>query len=133
LTLPLVSPCMRLLIFSALILVLLSVPAMAADVTGTWTFSVDLENGQHGDPVFVLTQAGAKLTGSYNGPFGEQKVTGVVEGDTARFEVAASNEGGKVTLSYAAKIQGPDKMSGTMTRNLAGDSTPGKWTAVRKK
>jgi len=124
---------MRLLMSSALLFGLVSVPAMAADVSGTWAFSVDLENGQHGDPVFVLTQSGAKLAGTYNGPFGEQKVTGTVEGDTARFEVAGSNEGGKVTLTYAAKIEGRDKMSGTMTRNIAGDSTPGKWTALRKK
>ncbi len=124
---------MRLIILSALAVVLLCVPAMAADVTGTWTFSVDLENGQHGDPVFVLTQAGAKLTGTYNGPFGQQKVTGTIQGETARIEVSGSNDAGKVTLTYAAKIEGPDKMSGTMTRNVAGDSVPGKWTAVRKK
>ena len=112
---------------------LFAISAFAADLSGTWTFSVDLQNGQHGDPVFVLQQSAGKLTGTYNGPFGEQKVTGTVQGDTAKLEVTGSSEAGKVTLTYAAKIEGSDKMSGTMTRNIAGDVTPGKWSATRKK
>jgi hypothetical protein len=123
---------MRLLTLS-LLAICLGTLAFAADFSGTWTFSVNLENGQHGDPVFVLQQTNGKLSGTYNGPFGEQKVTGTVQGDTARLEVTGSSEAGKVTLSYTGKLEGPDKMSGTMTRNIAGDSTPGKWTATRKK
>jgi hypothetical protein len=122
---------MRLLILSSLLFVLAIVPAFAADLTGTWIGSVDLTNGQHGDPVFVLKQVDGKLSGTYTGPFGEQKVTGLLDGDTITLRVSASAEGGSVTLSYKGKIEA-GKLSGTMTRNINGDGTPGKWTAVKK-
>lgn len=122
---------MRLLVLSSLLFALAIVPASAADLTGTWIGSVDLANGQHGDPAFVLKQADGKLTGTYTGPFGEQKVKGTVEADTITLQVSASAEGGSVTLSYKGKIES-GRLSGTMTRSINGDGTPGKWTAVRK-
>lgn len=122
---------MRLLILSSILFTLAIFPAFAADLTGTWAGSVDLANGQHGDPVFVLKQVDGKLSGTYTGPFGEQKVTGTVDGDTITLQVSASAEGGSVTLSYKGKIEA-GKLSGTMTRNINGDGTPGKWTAVKK-
>jgi hypothetical protein len=122
---------MRTLILSSVLFALAIVPAFAADLTGTWIGSVDLENGQHGDPVFVLKQTDGKLAGTYTGPFGEQKVTGNVNGDVLTLQVSASADGGSVTLSYKGKLEG-GKLSGTMTRNINGDSTPGKWTATKK-
>jgi hypothetical protein len=110
-----------------------SLPASAADLSGSWKFSVDLESHEHGDPTFVLTQKDGKLAGTYNGPFGEQEVTGVVTGETAHLEVSAAGPGGSVKLTYEARIAGPNKMSGTMTRNVNGEKTPGKWTARRTK
>lgn len=117
----------------ALLLAPLSVPANASDLTGTWKFSVDLDTGEHGDPVFVIKQVNDQLTGTYQGPFGKQKVTGSVKGDAVMLEVAASGPEGSVKLSYTAKLEGSDKMSGTMMRNISGESTPGKWTATRSK
>jgi hypothetical protein len=35
----------------------MSAPASASDLTRTWKFSVDLNNGEHGEPLFVLKQA----------------------------------------------------------------------------
>jgi hypothetical protein len=119
------------LLTAGLMLLALAVPTFAADLSGTWAGSVDLANGQHGDPVFVLKQVDGKLSGTYTGPFGEQKVTGKIDGDTITLQVSASADGGSVTLSYNGKIEG-GKLSGTMTRTINGDGTPGKWTAVRK-
>jgi len=102
-------------------------------LTGTWKVSVDLDNGEHGEPVFVLKQVAGNLTGVYQGPFGKQKVTGNIKGDTATLEVTAARLGRTLKLSYAGKIQGPDKMSGTMTRDVSGESTPGRWTAARSR
>jgi hypothetical protein len=128
---------MRLYLFrtvaAILFLASVCVPAWAADLTGSWNFSVDLENGEHGDPVFVLKQLSGKITGTYRGPFGEQKATGDVNGDTVALEVVASADAGTVKLSYAGKIQAEDKMSGTMTRDLSGKITRGTWTATRRK
>jgi len=124
---------MRRLISGVCFLTLSIFSLSAADLSGTWKFSVDLESHDHGDPTFVLKQKDGMLTGTYNGPFGEQDVTGVVEGDTAHFEVSASGAGGSVKLTYAARFVDPNKMSGTMTRNVNGQSTPGKWTAKKSK
>jgi hypothetical protein len=56
-----------------------------ADISGTWNFSVDLDGGGHGDPIFVFKQEGEKLTGTYSGPLGEYKVIGTVTGAKAVF------------------------------------------------
>ena len=61
----------------------------AADITGKWKFSVDLDNGSHGDPTFTLQQKGTAITGTYSGPMGEQTVTGVIKGDEAEFGFTA--------------------------------------------
>jgi hypothetical protein len=124
---------MRSLISGVCFLTLSVLSLSAAELSGTWKFSVDLESHEHGDPTFVLQQKDGKLTGTYNGPFGEQAVSGMVDGDTAHFEVAASGQGGSVKLTYQARIEDQNKMSGTMTRNVNGESTPGKWTAKKSK
>jgi len=111
----------------------MSAPASASDLMGTWKFSVDLNNGDHGDPVFVLKQANGQLTGVYQGPFGKQQVTGNIQGDRATLEVAASGLDGTLKLNYTAKVESPDKMSGAMSWNISGQTTPGKWTATRGK
>jgi hypothetical protein len=100
---------------------------------GTWKFSVDLNNGDHGEPVFVLKQANGQLTGVYQGPFGKQQVTGNIQGDRAALEVTASGLDGTLKLNYTAKVESADKMSGAMSWNISGQTTPGKWTATRGK
>lgn len=125
--------CFRILTSLAALLAAVNAPAAASDLSGTWKFSVDLDSGEHGDPVFVLKQANDKLTGVYQGPYGEQKVTGNIKGDTVTLEVTASGLGQTLQLSYTAKIEGPNKMSGSITRNISGETTPGKWTATRSK
>ena len=112
---------------------LLMSSSFAADLTGTWDFSVDLKSGDHGDPVFELKQSNTKITGTYSGPFGEQPLTGEVKGDAVTLEVAASSGGGTLRLTYNGTLESDGKMSGTMTRNISGKSTPGQWTAVRRK
>jgi hypothetical protein len=113
--------------------------AQALDLTGTWKFSVDLENGEHGEPVFTLKQTDHRLTGTYEGPFGKQQVTGTVSGETVTLEVGAHGFGKTLKLSYTGKVEGSekpggtiDRMSGTMSRVISGASTPGTWTATRR-
>jgi hypothetical protein len=99
------------------------------DISGTWKFSVDLDSGGHGDPTFVLKQEGTKLTGTYSGPLGEQKVTGTVTEAKAvfGFEFTFEGESGKAT--YTATIEGPAKMTGTIEFS---NGQRGKWTATNK-
>ena len=117
-------PCFRLITCFAALLGAMSAPASASNLTGTWK-SVDLNNSEHGQPVFVLKQANGRLTGVYQGPFGKQG-TGNIQRGTARLEVTASGLDGTLKLNYTAKVESPDKMSGAMSRNISGQSTSGK-------
>jgi len=120
---------LRLLVLFA---ALLAIPVLAADISGTWQFSVDIEGGGHGDPTFVLKVAAGKVTGTYSGPLGELPVTGTFKADTATLVVKPKpqDDGTPVTVTYTAKIESADKMSGTVVFSAGGT---GKWTATRKK
>jgi hypothetical protein len=101
----------------------------APDISGTWKFSVDLDSGGHGDPTFVFKQEGSKLTGTYDGPLGERKVTGTVTDAKAvfGFDFVIDGENGKAT--YTATIEGPTKMTVTVEFS---NGQRGKWTATKK-
>jgi hypothetical protein len=118
------------LLSASAVLILLALPAIAADFSGSWQFSVDLENGSHGDPMFVLKQAGDKVTGSYNGPLGNDlRVTGTVKGNTLVIELKAKMEDQPTTVTYTGTLDSPGKMHGTVS--FSGGPS-GKWTAATK-
>jgi len=104
---------------------------MAVDITGTWSFTVDLESGQHSTPTFTFKQQGAKLTGTYNGQLGERKVTGAVKGNKVAFgiEVPDPNGGQTVKITYSGTIESSTKMTGAIK---ATSGQQGKWTATKK-
>ena len=89
-------------------LVALSVAlSFAADISGKWTFTVDL-GGQGGSPTFDFAQKGEALTGTYHGQFGEAKLTGTVKGDKVEFSFGS--EAGSV--KYSGTLDGATKISG---------------------
>jgi len=104
---------------------------MAVSISGTWSFSVDLESGQHSAPTFIFKQQGAKLTGNYKGQLGEHQVTGSVRGNKVVFgiEVTDPNSGQKIKISYTGTIESPTKMTGAIK---ATSGQQGKWTAAKK-
>ena len=99
------------------------------DISGTWVFSVDLDNGGHGDPTFVLKQDKGSLSGTYDGPLGKYDVAGSIKDDKATFGFEFSSDGEKHKVSYTAVIESPTKMSGTIDIS---DGPKGKWTATKK-
>jgi len=104
-------------------------PATAVDISGTWVFSVDLENGGHGDPTFVFKQDKESLTGTYDGPLGKYDVTGSIKENKATFGFEFENDGVKRKASYAGTLESATKMNGTMEIT---DGPKGKWTATKK-
>ena len=103
-------------------------PAQAADkvdLTGTWEVEIEIA-GQQGMPVFELKQQGDKLTGKYQGNFGDQEVTGKVDGDKVEFSFEIQDG---AVATYTGKVNG-DKMKGEA--DYAGQAN-GEWTAKRKK
>jgi hypothetical protein len=120
----------RLLVYLASFLLLAGALA-AADFSGTWQFSVDLDSDAgHGEPAFVLKQDGDKLTGSYKGPLGEHPVTGTVTGDTATFGFEFQRDDMTLKAVYTGKLAGDGKLNGTVRFEPEGPT--GKWTATRK-
>jgi hypothetical protein len=104
--------------------------AGAADISGTWAFSVSLDGGPQNFPMtFVFKQQGEKLTGSQSSGTGEPKVTGVVKGNKVEFSVEGKNRSGEpYKNTFTGAIESPAKMSGACEFPKG----PGKWIATKK-
>ncbi len=111
----------------AAFLVVLALPAVAADISGKWTFAVETSAGS-GTPIFTFQQNGEKLTGSYAGALGEAKLEGTVKGDKVEFQFEIAAEGQKLKVSYTGAIESPTRMKGTGKYDQLGDAT---WTATK--
>jgi hypothetical protein len=90
-------------------LMLCAMTLAAADISGTWSASVQLDAGS-GTATFVLKQSGDTLSGSYSGALGEAKVTGSVKGDDVEWAFE-TEDAGKVV--YKGKLDG-GKIKGTV-------------------
>lgn len=104
--------------------------ASAANISGTWAFSVNMENGpKNFNFTFVFKQEGEKLTGAQSGGSGEPKVTGTVKGNKVVFSVEGKNNSGDpYKNTYTGTIESPAKMTGAVEFPKG----PGKWTATKK-
>jgi hypothetical protein len=95
--------------------------ASAADVTGTWSMSVETGAGS-GTPTFVLTQKGEVITGTYKGQLGEAPVNGTVKGDDVTIEIKIDAQGQSLTITYSGKVSG-NGMSGKVSLGQFGEGT----------
>jgi hypothetical protein len=106
--------------------------AGAADISGTWSFLVSMEDArgpQNVPSTFVFEQKGEKLTGAQSVGSGELKVTGTVKANKVAFNVEGKNRSGEpYKNAYSGTIESPTKMSGTV-EFVKG---PAKWTATKK-
>ena len=107
---------------------LVSIAALAADVSGTWNFNVETDAGS-GSPTFVLKQDGDKLTGTYAGALGEANVKGTVHGDQVEISFEASANGETIQVVYSGTLEGDKKMKGTVKLGTLGNGT---FTAEKK-
>src|SRR5215472_1100968 len=104
----------------------LAYAALAADISGTWEFTVETAQGS-GSPSFEFKQTGEKLTGTYNGMFGKAEIAGTVKGDQIEFTFDAPNVDGKVR--YKGTLESPTRMKGECEY---GDVGKGTFTATKK-
>ena len=115
---------MIMMLRAVLLLVLSTVMAFAADITGAWTGQMGGPNGDGFQISFTFKQDGAKLTGTVAGPQGDpiEISEGKVDGDkvsftvtfngmTFRHEGTISGEEIKLTM----KSEGGDFPGGPMT------------------
>ncbi|MBI2689075.1 MAG: hypothetical protein HYX27_22455 [Acidobacteria bacterium] len=106
-----------------LIFAFLTLPLIAADITGKWTFQVDL-GGASGSPTFTFQQKGEELTGTYAGQLGEAKLKGTVKGDKVEFQFETSAG----TVVYKGTVASASTMKGTADY---GGQAQGTWTAKK--
>ena len=113
--------------------VMLSAPhtnaqAAKVNVTGKWLFSVETGAGS-GTPTMTFTQDGEKLTGKYQGQFGEADLTGTVKGQDIVFSFNVDAQGTMVNFKYTGTIENKDALKGKVDIVGLGEGT---FTAKRQ-
>ena len=102
----------------------------AADISGTWQFTVETNQGTRISPTAVFQQIGDKLTGTFNSQIlGELKLTGSVKGNAVEFSFAGA-DGQKIQASYKGTIESPTTMKGTAV--YAGSDDKATWYGIKK-
>ena len=109
------------------LLVLLVIPASAADISGDWNFKVSSPEGEH-PAKLSISQDGSKFTGAFSSERGQHKVEGTVKGNEIHFTVRYTGGDEPMLIPFSGKLQG-DKMAGEYK---AGDTT-GVWSAEKAK
>ena len=104
----------------------ITVIAEPAKVAGRWNFTVELEMGT-GHPVVTLKQDGEKISGTYDGRYGQSPLEGTVKEKKIEFTVTMVAEGVSVAGVFSGSVDG-DTMSGTVEFDQAGEGT---WSATR--
>jgi hypothetical protein len=130
------------LLFVTTILFVVAFVAMAADVSGKWTYQQPSMRG--GDPVPVtitLKQDGSTLTGTVPG-FGRggrggnpsEITNGKVDGDNISFEVKRTTPNGEFVTKYEGTVSGDTlKLKITRPGRNGGDPMVNEVTANREK
>jgi hypothetical protein len=117
------------LVFVA-VLMLATVVAYAADLTGSWKYSIETPNGAI-EQTLVLKQDGDKLTGKVVSPRGETEIKdGKVKGNEFEFTVERPGRGGgaAVAVPYKGKMDGDTIKGSTGTGDRVRE-----FTATRQK
>jgi hypothetical protein len=121
---------MRRLLTTSFLFGLLTLTAMAADITGKWTAQVPGRNGQAREATFNLKADGNTLTGTVAGPRGENPISdGKIDGDQISFNQTMEFNGNSVKLLYKGTVSG-DEIKFTRSRD-GGDAPAQEFTAKR--
>jgi len=106
-------------------------PALAADATGTWKWSVE-RNGNTFESTLKLKQDGSTLTGTITGRQGNETAIedGKVVNETVSFKVTREFNGNKIVMSYEGKVAA-DSIKGTTKFERDGETQSREWEAKR--
>ena len=127
------------LLFVVTIALVFAFAAMAADVTGKWTFEQPGRGGGPGRPVTItLKQDGAKLTGQVPGmgrggdnpPPPTEITDGKVDGNNVSFTVKREFNGNSMVTKYEGTVNG-DEMKLKITRDGQNGPTTNEVTAKK--
>lgn len=112
--------------------VLITISALAADLTGKWSGSFKVEGGEHNIPqYFTLRRNGKSLSGSGGPDAGEQYPieNGRVEGDEATFQLTT----GEWKFTYHLRPLGAEGLAGDLKLESVNDSRTAKVSLTRVK
>jgi hypothetical protein len=110
-------------------MLVLAIPARAADIAGKWTASFDTQIGVQ-NYTYTFKVDGAKLTGTAESQFGKAEIAeGTVKDDEISFTENLDFEGNALRITYKGKIAG-DEIK--FTRNVA-DMVTEEFVAKRAK
>lgn len=114
---------------SAALLILSSSYLAAADVSGSWAFSVDTPNGKFESTV-ELRQEGEKVSGTLHNQFGDTPVSGAVKDNDFSLVQKLDMNGQTMTITYAGKVDAGSaaKITGTFK---FGDQGGGDFSATK--
>jgi hypothetical protein len=109
----------------------LSTPALAADATGNWKWTVE-RNGNTFEQTLKLKQEGSQLTGSISGRQGNETAIedGKVADEMVSFKVTRMFGDAKVVFTYQGKLSG-DEIKGTTKFDREGETQSFDWNAKR--
>jgi hypothetical protein len=92
----------------AALLALLTVPALAADISGAWTASIDTQIGVQ-NYTYTLKVEGTKVTGTAKSQNGESQIQdGAIKGDEITFVENLDFQGQSLKIAYTGKIAGDE-------------------------
>lgn len=106
--------------------------ALAADPTGTWTWTTHSPNGDIATSLKLEAKDG-KLTGAYSNQFGDTAISNAsLKDDAIAFDVVRDFGGTKYVVKYQGKLSG-DAISGTIEAPGHDGGAPVKldWNAKR--
>ena len=117
--------------FGLLVVLGLGTPALAADATGTWKWTVE-RNGNTFEQTLKLKQEGSQLTGTISGRQGNETAIedGKVADETVSFKVTRMFGDTKVVFTYQGKLSG-DEIKGTTKFDREGEAQSFDWNATR--
>jgi len=121
---------MRKLMTTGFLLGLLTLTAMAADVSGKWTAQVPGRGGQTREQTFTFKVDGNTLTGTVSGRMGDTPIAdGKIDGDTISFTQTLEFNGNSIKFLYKGTVSG-DEIKFTRSRD-GGEGEPQAFTAKR--
>jgi hypothetical protein len=93
----------------AALVCLTALPAIAADVTGSWIAQIPGRDGATIETTFTFKAAGEKLTGTVSNQFGDREISdGKAAGDDVTFVVKIEFNGNEFSHHYAGKVSGSE-------------------------
>jgi hypothetical protein len=104
--------------YLALVALAVAAPALAADITGTWTASFDTQIGTQ-SYTYTFKVSGSTLTGTAKSANGEVAITdGKVDGDAVSFVEKLTFQGMELTITYAGTVLSANEIQ--FKRDVAG-------------